>query len=159
MSVVTPNHPALQPKVRCFGSRAALTAEATVLVKEGAAPLAVLNLELAPRDGEHINWKSKIVLQLGEDDLPLLCSVCLGYLPKVEFKRPTKGIVVERQPNRLFISASQGSGNCYALPLPIAQTFRLGALAMAQLKKQSEMDDDDLLLASLRGAAALYQQQ
>ena len=153
----TLNHPASQAKVRCFGSKAGLTAEATVLLKDGAEPLAALNLEVAPRDGERINWKSKIVLQLGEDDLPLLCCVCLGYLPKAEFKRPTKGIVVERQPNRLFISATQGSGNCYALPLPIAQTFRFGALAMAQLKKQSGVDDDNLLLASLRGAAALYQ--
>ena len=153
----TVNHPASQAKVRCFGSKAALTAEATVLVKDGTVPQAALNLEVAPRNQDRINWKSKIVLQLGEDDLPLLCCVCLGYLPKAEFKRPTKGIVVERQPNRLFISATQGSGNCYALPLPIAQTFRLGALAMAQLKKQSEMDDDDLLLASLRGAAALFQ--
>lgn len=159
MSVVTPEHPALQPKVRCFGSKAALTAEATTIEKNGAELVAALNLEVAPRQGEHINWKSKIVLQLGEDDLPLLCCVCLGYLPKAEFKRPTKGLLIERQENKLFVSASQGAGTAYALPLPISQTFQLGTLALAQLKKQSASSDDQLILASLRGAAALYKPQ
>ena len=50
------NHPANQTKVRCFGSKAGLTAEATVLLKDGEEPLAALNLEVAPRDGECINW-------------------------------------------------------------------------------------------------------
>lgn len=95
MSTVKPEHPALQAKVRCFGSKAALTAEATYITQEGGVPLAALNLEVAPRQGERVEWKRKIVLQLGEDDLPLLCCVCLGYLPKAEFKRPTKGITIE----------------------------------------------------------------
>ncbi|AHI32871.1 hypothetical protein [Marinobacter salarius] len=153
----TLNHPASQAKVRCFGSKAGLTAEATVLLKDGAEPLAALNLEVAPRDGERINWKSKIVLQLGEDDLPLLCCVCLGYLPQAEFKRPTKGISIQRQPGKLFISASQGADKCFALPLPIPQSFQLGALALKQLKQQAGFEDEQLILAALRGAAALYQ--
>jgi len=99
---------------------------------------------------------NEVVLQLGEDDLPLLCCVCLGYLPKAEFKRPTKGITIERQPGRIYLAASQGSGTGYALPLPISQSFQLGALALAQLKKQSVCDDEQLVLAALRGAAALY---
>src|SRR5690554_6701489 len=86
MSTVKPEHPALQAKVRCFGSKAALTAEATYITQEGGVPLAALNLEVAPRQGERVEWKRKIVLQLGEDDLPLLCCVCLGYLPKAEFR-------------------------------------------------------------------------
>lgn len=156
MSTVKPEHPALQAKVRCFGSKAALTAEATYITQEGGVPLAALNLEVAPRQGERIEWNRKIVLQLGEDDLPLLCCVCLGYLPKAEFKRPTKGITIERQPGRIYLAASQGSGTGYALPLPISQSFRLGALALAQLKKQSVCDDEQLVLAALRGAVALY---
>lgn len=155
---MTADHPSLQEKVRCYGARAALTAEATSIVRDGQPPVAAVNLDVAPRHGEQIQWAKKITLQLGEAELPLFAALCLGFLPKVHFKRPTKGIVIERQPNKLFVSATQGQGTAYALPIPIAQSFQLGVLALTQLKKQMSCADDALLLAALRGAAALYSQ-
>ena len=159
MSNALVEHSEQQAKARCYAGRAALTAEATVIQHDGQPPVPTLNLDVAPRQGESIQWNSKITLQLGEVELPLFAAVCLGYLPKAHFKRPTKGIVIERQPNKLFISATQGQGTAYALPIPIAQTYQLGTLALAQLKKQAIVDDAELLLAALRGAAALYSSQ
>ncbi|UQG62609.1 hypothetical protein MIH18_23050 (plasmid) [Marinobacter sp. M3C] len=153
---MTVDHPALQAKVRCYGARAALTAEATSITRDGQSPIAALNLDVAQRQGEHVQWDKKITLQLGETELPLFAALCLGLLPKVHFKRPTKGIVIERQPNKLFVSATQGQGTAYALPIPMAQSFQLSALALAQLKKQVSGVDEAFLLAALRGAAALY---
>lgn len=149
------DHPGTQPKVRCFGSRAGLTVEATLLQRDaGAVP--TLNIDVAPRQGESIDWQKKIMLQLSESELALFAAVCLGYLPKVHFKRLTKGILWERQSNKLFVSATAGQGTAYALPIPIGQTFQIGSLALAQLQKQSPVSDGDLIIAALRGAAALY---
>ena len=148
--------PENQAKARCFGAKAALTVEATQLIHKGVPSGWTVNLDVAPRQGESIQWNRKITVQLSDTELPLLAAVCLGYLPKVSFKRPTKGISVERQANKLFISATQGSGAAFALPVPIAQTFQVGVLVLAQLKKQSPLDDGELIIAALRGAAALY---
>jgi hypothetical protein len=148
--------PSEQAKVRCYGAQAALTAEATPLLVKGEPCGDTVNLEVAPRQGETFNWRRKITIQLSKTELPLIAAVCLGYLPNAHFKRPGKGIVIERQSNKLFISASQGSGNVFALPLPIGQTFQLACIILAQLQKQTELSDGALLMAALRGAAGLY---
>jgi hypothetical protein len=115
-----------------------------------------VNLDVAPRNGDSIEWCRKITLQLSETELPILAAVCLGYLPFADFKRPQKGIDIERQPGKLFLSATQGGGTGYSLPIPTGQTFLIGTLVLKQLSKHTKLDDGSLLLASLRGAAALH---
>tara|TARA_A100001015_G_scaffold305283_1_gene397775 strand:+ start:1128 stop:1610 length:483 start_codon:yes stop_codon:yes gene_type:complete len=148
--------PSDQPKVRCFGSNAALTVEATSLLVKGVPHGHTVNLDVAPRQGENVIWARKITLQLSETELPIMASVCLGYLPKANFKRSGKGIVVERQANKLFVSATQGSGNVFALPIPIGNAFLVSCLVLNQLKANTMLIDSDLILASLRGVSALY---
>ncbi len=146
------------PKVKCFGSKAALCAEATFMAPDvGALP--TVNLEVAPRQAQTVAWERKIVVQLSASELPLACAVLAGYLPNLHVKRPGKGIELERQPNRLFVRASAGPGNLYLLPVTIGDTFRLSALLLGQLMKQAGMTDASLALAALRGAAALYAPQ
>ena len=149
--------PADQTKVRCFGSKGALTVEATQLHKKGQVCCDTINLDVAPKDSDGVKWDRKITLQLSESELPILASVCLGYLPKAQFKRPDKGIVIERQVNKLYVSATQGAGNNFSLPVPIGQTFQITALVLAQLQKQTELSDGNLLIAALRGSSSLYQ--
>ncbi len=144
-----------QEKARCYGARAALTVEAAPLMQRGAPIGWTVNLDVAPRNGDSIEWCRKITLQLSETELPILAAVCLGYLPFADFKRPQKGIHIERQPGKLFLSATQGRGTGYSLPIPTGQTFLIGTLVLKQLSKHTKLNDGSLLLASLRGAAAL----
>lgn len=148
--------PSEQAKVRCFGSRAALTVEATSLVKKGELSGHTVNLDVAPRKGEHVDWTRKITVQLSEYELPLLACVFLGYLPKLELRRPGKGVLIERQTNRIFVSATAGSGNMFALPLPIGQVFQVSALVLGQLQKHTGLNDGTMIIAGLRGAASLF---
>lgn len=148
-------HPADQPKVKCFGKSAALTVEATVIQRTGSLPLPTVNLEVAPRSTERVEWERKIVIQLSDSELPVLCAVLMGYLPELHLKRPGKGIEVARQTDRLFIRATAGTGNLFMLPVTIGDTFRVSALLLSQLKKQSGLEDETLLLGALRGAASL----
>jgi len=151
--------PADQAKLRCFGSTGALTIEATYLHKKGRICGDTVNIDVAPKDNCGVNWDNKITLQLSDSELPVLASVCLGYLPKAQFKRPTKGIIIERQTGKLYVCATQGSGKNFSLPVPIGQTFQITALVLAQLQKQSHLDDGQLLIAALRGAASLYKKE
>jgi len=148
--------PADQAKVRCYGSTGALTVEATQLHKNGQICGDTVNLDVAPKEGDGVKWTRKITLQLSDSELPILASVCLGYLPKAHFKRPDKGIVIERQANKMYINATQGAGNNFSLPVPIGQAFQITALVLAQLQKQTELSDGSLLIAALRGSSALY---
>jgi len=144
-----------QAKVKCFGSRAALCAEATISAGDSTPPTATINLEVAPMDAGRVGWGRKIVIQLSNSELPLLCAVLLGYLPELALKRPDKGIDIQRQHNKVFVRASAGTNNLFLLPVTIGDSFRLSALALVQLKKQSGISDDTLILAALRGAASL----
>lgn len=148
--------PGDQEKTRCFGSRAALTVEATPLIQRGEPVGWTVNLDVAPRNQDSIQWQRKITIQLSDNELPILAAVCLGYLPFAEFKRPQKGIRIERQPGKLFLSATQGRGTAYSLPIPIGQTFRITALVLKQISRHTHLTNGHLLLASLRGASALY---
>ncbi|WP_444928328.1 hypothetical protein ACJJI4_23745 (plasmid) [Microbulbifer sp. TRSA002] len=156
MHVEPENYPSNQPKVRCFGSSAALTVEATPLLVRGVAQGHTVNLDVAPRQGPDVIWARKITIQLSDTELPIMAAICLGYLPKAHFKRSGKGIVIDRQPNKLYVSATQGSGNAFALPIPIGQTFQVSSLILSQLLKQTALTDSNLLVTALRGAAALY---
>lgn len=51
-----------QKKVRCYGSKAALTAEATLLNKTDSPHVPTLSLEVAPRLNQHVNWDRKIAI-------------------------------------------------------------------------------------------------
>lgn len=145
----------MQPKVKCFGSHAALCAEATFTSPEsGRTP--TINLEVAPRKGPDVIWDRKIIIQLSDSELPIVCSVLMGYLPRIHLKRPGRGIEMERQPNKIFVKASSGTGNLFVLPISIGDTFRLTSLLLKQLSKQSGLEDENLILAALRGAASLY---
>lgn len=145
----------LQPKVKCFGSRAALCAEALMSASEDAA-IPTINLEVAPRIGDKVAWDQKLVIQLSDTELPMLCGVFLGFLPAIHLKRPGKGVEVTRQPNRIFVKATAGTGVNYLLPVTIGDTFRLSALCLQQLKHQAGIADESAIVAALRGACALY---
>lgn len=154
--MVSHNPPAAQQaKVRCYGKHAALTAEATFINKDNTSSVPTINLELAPRIEATVDWKSKIVIQLSEQELPILCCVFMGYRQNMHLKRPGKGIEIVRQQGSIYIKASAGQGRLYALPAPVADSFRLCALFLRQLKLQSEIEDETLMLAALRGVSAL----
>jgi len=148
-----------QGKVQCYGSSAGLTIEGTYLVKKQVAVGKTVNIDVAPRDNEAVDWKNKITLQLSDIELPIFASVMLGFLPKAKFKRKDKGILIERQEGKTFFSATQGIGKAYALPVPIGQSFKIADLVLSQLKAQSQCSDSDLILAALRGSSALYKRQ
>lgn len=149
-------------KVRVYSQSAALTAEATSYPTEtiNAQQPDTLTLDVAKAISSasglkpQYDWSNKITLQLSPVELPLLVGVLFGYLPNCEFKRPTKGIHIERQTNNIYMRASN-KDNQASLPIPIGQTYLLSAIATAQLQLQSQLTGD-LLLASIRGACSLY---
>lgn len=144
-----------QEKVRVFGNQAAMTAEATIITKERSAPVPTINLEVAPRKGADVNWEHKIIIQLSDQELPLLCATFMGYMPSLQIKRPGKGIELMRQPGGIYIKASAGRGALYVLPANVGDSFRLCALFLRQLKLQSGLSSETLLLAALRGSTSL----
>jgi hypothetical protein len=141
-----------QEKVKCFGSKAAICVEGTILEKEGVE---TINLEIAPRQAENVDWSRKIVIQLSTSELPQLCAVLMGYLNSLHLKRPGKGIEIERQKGHLYLKASAGMGNMFVLPVQMGDAFRITALSLKQLVKQSGLTDETLVLAALRGCSSL----
>jgi hypothetical protein len=142
-------------KTKCFGSNAALTVEASPLLVKGEPFGSTVNIELAKRVGTGFDWGNKIQLQLSEDELAAFACVLLGYIPRYHFKRPAKGVEVERQDSKLFVRGTAGSGNLFALPLPPGRVFAVSTLVIGQLQSHFECTDTSVILASLRGASSL----
>tara|TARA_R110001592_G_scaffold221139_2_gene475820 strand:- start:27702 stop:28187 length:486 start_codon:yes stop_codon:yes gene_type:complete len=146
-------------KAKCFGNQAALTVEATALLMKGEPVGSTVNLELARRVADGFDWSDKIQFQLSEDELAAFACVLLGYLPRFHFKRPSKGIEVERQTDKLFVRGTAGTGKIFALPLTAGRVFAVSTLVIGQLQSHFDCTDTQVVLASLRGAAALSRNQ
>ena len=154
-------------KVAFYGKDFGFQAEETFVKSsqhDSGSPIPTLNFDIFPlisdsnnpSQGKKGDWDKKMIFQLSKKELPILCSVLLGYLPKIEIKRPDKGIEIVRQPGNLFVRASGGKGRLYVLPIDMSDTFQLSSFALSRLQEQVGGMDDALLLASLRGAAGLY---
>jgi hypothetical protein len=143
------NQPTRFDNVKCFGSNAALTIEATFNKN-----VPTLNIEMAQKKGEHFDWANKLVLQLSDTELPMLCSMLLGYSKNISIKRNTKGLEAERQANKIFLKGTS-SGNIFTLPLAPGDVFRVSAFALKQLKCQSGLESETMILAAIRGCSTL----
>lgn len=144
-----------QPKLHLYGQNGALTAEWTFTkTVDGVHP--TINLDVTAGTKPDYNWQQKITLQLSVRELPLLAGIGLGLLPKVHFKRPDKGIQIQRQANKLYCTASAADGRKAALPIAIGDAQRLTEFALAILLRGSFSGDAQLVMAALRGSCALY---
>jgi len=149
------DRPESRAKARSFGQRAALTVEASPLMKGRDIVGSTVNLDVAPRVADQVDWTNKVTLQLSEDELMAFASVLLGLLPSYHFKRPGKGIEVERQNGKIFVKATAGVGRNYVLPLPPGRVFATSMLVLKQLQVHFDAEDVQVVVVALRGAAAL----
>ena len=143
-------------KITCFASNAAIQVEATQRHKEGVPISETVSIEMCPVYNQRPDWKSKLSVQLSEDELPIFAAVLLGYLPKCEFKRPEKGIFIKRQKGKIFFKGSAGLGNLYLVPVPIGKTFNFSQLVLKQLTSELESMCSEFVLAGIKGSSALY---
>jgi len=147
-----------QPKLHCYGSKAAVTFEGTT--KQGSDGLShTLNIDVAPLSDKRVDWQNKISLQLSHNELVILAGICLGFAKGHHLQRPGKGIKIERQAGNIYINASAGKGRMYTLPLNIGDTSRLGDFVLMQLTRGSFTGSIEGILASVRGACALLRDQ
>jgi len=147
-----------QPKLHCYGSSAAATFEGTTKSNTDGL-MHTVNIEVAPMQDRRVDWQRKISLQLSHHELVILTGICLGFAKQVHLQRPGKGIKIERQHGNLYINASAGRGNMFALPLNVGDTARLADFGLMQLTRGSFTGSIEAVLASVRGACALIRDQ
>jgi hypothetical protein len=143
-----------QEKVKCFGGKAALTCEATFVSRDNRQ-VPTINLEVAPKEGQAFNWSRKITVQLGEQELPLLCALFLGFVPSLKIAREDKGIEVIRQDKNIFLKATGAKRGLFAMPILPGDSFVLGAFLLKRLTLQTGLQGD-LLLAAIKSAGKLH---
>lgn len=141
-------------KLHLYGGNSALTMEASQKKMQDGV-FHTLNLDVAPKPGDRVDWDNKISLQLSPNELTLLAGVFLGYAPNAHFQRPGKGIKIERQPSKVYLSASAGKGRIYGLPLNIGDSQRAADLVVYQLVQSSYTKSVESVLAGIRGSCGL----
>lgn len=146
-------------KITCYASNAAVQVEATLRHKDGL-PIKggqTVTIEMCPVTNQRPEWKTKLSVQLSQDELPIYGAVMLGYLPRCEFKRPNKGIYIERQKSKIYYKGSAGMGNLYQVPVGIGKTFNISQLVLKQMCASMPDAKSDFVLAGIKGSSALYQ--
>lgn len=99
-----------QPKLHLYGGSAALCLEGTT--HSSGEP--TVSMDVAPKpDGRNVDWSRKITLQLSHNELITATGIFLGYAESMQCGRPGKGINISRQPGKVYVSASAGSGNIW----------------------------------------------
>ena len=150
------SHKEFGDKITCFASGAAIQIEVTKRHKDGVPVADTISIEMCPVANQTPIWNNKIGIQLSEDELPIYAAVLLGYLPKCEFKRPEKGIYIERQKSKMYYKGSAGLGNLFQVPVPIGKTFNMTQLVLKQLTADLHGISSEFVLAGIKGSSALY---
>lgn len=115
-----------------------------------------INIDVAPKpDNVTVSWSDKITFQLTDSELVEVAGVFLGLAPSCKCARADKGISFERQPGKVFVSASAGSGKIYGLPFGVGDCYQVADFFLTRLKQGSTSHDTASILASLRSALAL----
>lgn len=146
-------------KVACFASNAAVQVEATQRHKD-SLPIddgQTVTIEMCPVINQRPDWKTKLGVQLSPDEIAIYSAVLLGFLPRCEFKRPDKGIYIERQKGKIYYKGSAGMGSLYQVPVGIGKTFNISQLVLKQICASMPETNSDFVLASIKGSSALYQ--
>lgn len=145
------------PQVKFYGVQAAVCFQASVLKEQ----IPSINIEIAAIVNRTAQWNKKLNFQLTENELPLLCGLLLGFLPKLEIKRSSKGVEMTRQKRDaknhpgLFIYASSGRDHQHRLLLPTGFMAKACVLATSQLANELGADMP-IVSASIRSACSLH---
>ena len=147
-------------RVRAFASSGALCLEVSNTADSTSVADATLNLKLAAKrkSGEQPDWNAGIYVRMRSGEMSRLAAVLLGYAPGDEFKRPKKGISIERQQGKLYLRATEQGKATISIPVGVDDAFRLSMLTLSRLQEASGGLDSTLLIASIRGSAALLRQ-
>lgn len=100
--------------------------------------------------GGEYNWKDKLYLQLTHRELPLVCCVFLGLLPRCEFDQrgnSGKGLMIERQDSGLFFRVWSGPGMQYQVAAEASDLFHLSALGLKACSDLYGLDDTRTVVA------------
>lgn len=143
-------------KITCYASEAGMQVEETQRHKNGVPIAETVTIEMWPVINRSPDMKRKISIQLSKDELPIYAAVLLGYLPRCQFKRPDKGIFIERQKGRTYYKGSAGMGNLFQVPVPIGKTFNMSQLVLKQLTSGLQEMSSEFVLAGIKGSSALY---
>lgn len=133
-----------QPKVKAFGSKAAITVEAGIT--RNLIP--TLNFDMALKSGTNFNWSNKMTIQADLDELSQLFLKLTGLFEgDLAFKRSEKGIVFKDQRNGIqqnnkerqgiYVIGTEGPGSdhrSYTVPISLGLTIQLTGLVSYQLK-------------------------
>lgn len=95
------------------------------------------------------------MLQLNPNELTLLAGVFLGYPSNAHFQRPGKGIKIERQPSKVYLSASAGKGRICGLPMNIGDSQQAADLVIHQQVLSSHTKPVESVLVGIGGARGL----
>lgn len=141
-----------QPKLHLYGGSAALCLEGTS--RGNGEP--TVNLDVAPKpDGRNVEWSRKITVQLSHNELVIVTGILLGYAQSLQCGRPGKGINIARQPGKVYVSASAGSGQIFGVPLTVGDTAKACDFMLSRLVVGSFTGSIEGCIATIRGACAL----
>ncbi|MBV0934145.1 hypothetical protein [Marinobacterium weihaiense] len=145
-----------QPKLHIYGGSAALCLEGSF--RGQGEP--TVNIDVAPKpDGRNVDWSRKITVQLSHNELTVITGIMLGYAQTLQCGRPDKGINLSRQPGKVYVSASAGSGQIYGVPLTVGDTAKAADFLLARVTLGSFTGSVEASIASVRGACALLRNQ
>lgn len=142
---------AKQAKAKIFSKAAGCEFEA-VVSKSGYD---TVKIQAAPKVLENVIWKDSITVYPDKSELISLINLfCCQGINRVEIKRQNKGITLERQSGHVYLCATNTQRRVN-LPIPPGDTVIIGALMIAQLKKQCFGVENGMLMLLIKGACKL----
>lgn len=123
-------------QAKAFGGKAALCVEADA-ARFRDTPTVRFELALAVAEKEY-DWGNKLSIQVTRTELPNVCAVFLGMLPRYEMKNhgpdSSKWLSMEHQGAVIFVKGGAKDAGIRALPIGAGDATYIAALMLTQLQ-------------------------
>lgn len=134
-------------KVKAYCNQSALTAEASITT----SGIHTLSLDVARGAKPTFDWKSKLTVQITEDELPMVLGVLLGWVGKMEGRhhgqQHNKGYSLEHQGTHVFLVVTQQGKGAIAVRIDGAPLLGLSGLILHQMQQNMPWLSTDTILS------------
>jgi hypothetical protein len=124
-------------QLKSHGGKCAIQCETSLTKKDEWFTISIESAVKDPTDqnNKRFDWRSKTMLQLTRNELPVFIAVLLGMLPSCKFDNhgdQNKFISIENQGKSFFFKTGGSGLQLHTVPVPIAEAYMFATLAVGQ---------------------------
>lgn len=124
-------------QLKSHGGKCAIQCETSLTKKDEWFTISIESAMKDPSDqnNKRFDWRSKTMLQLTRNELPVFIAVLLGMLPGIKFDNhgdQNKFMSIENQGKSFFFKTGGSGLQLHTVPVPLSEAYMFATMALGQ---------------------------